>query len=214
MSKKIKYLLPLAAALLFACVANGPRNALDEMAQAMDSNNVSQFMSHMDMRAYTANYLANMTSNDAALSSLDALGSLFGLDGLDKLLGNMLDFNSRLSQKFERGVASGELMAECRASDKPDCPWIPQSLRDAHVIEIAPDAAIARITTPQRLTSWLALRKNGEQWQVVGQAVLESTARAYAQTRSADPAPAPGEKSPSPAPASPRSGQPQGAAHI
>ena len=48
----------------------------------------------------------------------------------------------------------------------------------------------------EAMTSWLALRKVGEKWLVVGQAVMESTAREYALQK----APAAPEK---PAPIAP-----------
>ena len=73
---------------------------------------------------------------------------------------------------------------------------IGSSLKNAKVTELGPDAAVAQVSTPARMTSWLALRKTGEKWLVVGQAVMESTAREYAQQK----APAAPEK---PAPVTP-----------
>ncbi|HZF61713.1 MAG TPA: hypothetical protein VEZ52_08845, partial [Desulfovibrio sp.] len=66
----------------------------------------------------------------------------------------------------------------------------------AKITELGADAAVAQVTTPARMTSWLALRKVGEKWLVVGQAVMESTAREYALQK----APAAPEK---PAPVAP-----------
>jgi len=73
---------------------------------------------------------------------------------------------------------------------------VPESLKAAKITELGADAAVAQVTTPARMTSWLALRKVGEKWLVVGQAVMESTAREYALQK----APAAPEK---PAPIAP-----------
>lgn len=176
-----KYLLILGAALLVACTSSGPQGALDEMATAMEKNNSQAFLDHIDMSAFAANHIKNMTMNDDALNSLNALGQMFGLGNLDELIGTVVDMQKKISDQFNRGVASGELMADCARATTPNCPWVPKSLRDAAIVELGQNAAIAKITTPARLTSWLALRKIGEKWLVVGQAVLEATARAYAE---------------------------------
>lgn len=179
-----KYPLFLAALLLAACMASGPQKALNEMADAMDNNNGQAFLSHVDMSAFSENYINNMTQNSDALNSLSVLGQIFdqalGMGSLNELIGSVVDMQKRLSDQFNRGVSSGELMAECRKATTPDCPWVPSSLREAKIVEIGPEAAIARITTPAKLTSWLALRKIGGKWLVTGQAVLEATARRYA----------------------------------
>lgn len=175
-----KYILILAFFLLSACMATGPQKTLDELATALDKNNPAAFLALIDMPAFANNHIRNMTTNDDALSSLNALGQMFGLGNLDDLIGNVVDMQKRLSDQFTRGVSSGELLADCRQATTPTCPWVPQSLRDATIIELGPDAAIAKVTTPARLTSWLALRKISDKWLVVGQAVLEATARTYA----------------------------------
>ena len=94
-------------------------------------------------------------------------------------------------------VGTGELVAQCTRSQSPDCPWEPQALKKAEVKELGTDAAIARVTTPANMTSWLALRKVGEKWLIVGKAVLEDQAAKFAtntkpilsNTRDAAPAP-------------------------
>lgn len=182
-----------AIALLFclsACVSSGPQAALDKMAKAMNDNNVSQFMAGIDLSAYTENYLKNLTSSDMTLSSLNELGNMLGIGGIDQLIGNLVDAKARIMNEFERGVASGELMAQCATSITPDCPWYPESLRNAHIVELGTNAAIARITTPARITSWLALQRRGEEWQIVGRAVLEKEAREMAEKAAPGQAPA------------------------
>ena len=174
------FILAAFAAFLVGCTATGPQKALDDLAQAMDKNNGQAFLAGIDMDAYAANYVSNMTNNDEALSSINAIGQMFGLGNLDDLIGSIVDMRKRLSDQFNREIATGELMAKCRQADTPNCPWVPQSLRDARIVEIGQDAAIAQVTTPARLTSWLALRKIDGKWLVVGQAAMESTAREYA----------------------------------
>lgn len=193
----MKKYLACVALLLFACSSSGPQKALDEVAKAMDDNNSQAFLAHVDMDAWANNYIKSLTENDAALSSINdltkmfGLGKLsditkmFGLGNLDDLINSVVDIKAKLSNEFNRGVASGELMAQCRASTSPDCPWVPESLREAKIIEIGADAAIAKVTTPARLTSWLALRKINNVWLIVGQAVLENNARAMATAQSA-----------------------------
>lgn len=168
------------ALCLCACTSSGPQKTLDDLANALETKNNSAFLACIDMPAFAASHIRNMTANDPALNSLNALGELLGLGGLDNLIGSVIDMRGRLEQGFKRSVTSGELMAQCRTADTPDCPWVPKSLRDARIVELGDAAAIARVTTPTGLSSWLALRKVGERWLVTGQAVLEDTARAYA----------------------------------
>ena len=66
-------------------------------------------------------------------------------------------------------------------------------------MELGPDAAVASVTTPAGMTSWLALRKQGENWRVVGRAVMENMARAFAQAGQAKAAPAAPAKAQQPA---------------
>ena len=167
--------------LLAACLsASGPEKALDTLADALDANDSAAFLSGVDMGAFAENHIRNMTADAPALGSLDALGNLLGLGSVDRLLDDLLDMRGRLETEFRRGVSSGARMARCRTAETPDCPWVPLSLREAKIVEVGADAAIARVTTPARLTSWLALRKVGGRWLVVGQAVMEETARSYA----------------------------------
>lgn len=175
-----KIFLTGLAVLLLACTASGPQKALNDLAKAMEDNNPQAFLDQIDMAAYADNYLKTMTHNDEALSSLNALGKMLGIGGIDQLIGSVVDIKAKLRDRLVRGVASGELMVECRDATTPDCPWVPKSLREATVVDINPEAAIAKVTTPARLTCWLALRKRGEKWLVVGQAVLESDAKALA----------------------------------
>ena len=78
-------------------------------------------------------------------------------------------------------------IADCTQATYPDCPWVPESLRKAKVKKLNDTAAVASVTTPAGITSWLALQKRGDEWVVVGQAALEDTARKYALGTAARP---------------------------
>lgn len=183
MTKKI--IAPLLILLLAACMTSGPQKALDQTAKAMDDNNPAAFLANFDLKIFANNHLNNLTNNDAALSSLNALGNALGLGSIDNLINSFVDVQAQIRGDFEMGVASGELMAKCRTSNTPDCPWVPESLRNAAIVELGPDAAVAKVTTPAKLTSWLALHKFGEKWLIVGQAVMESQASQYATNANA-----------------------------
>ena len=173
-------LVVLLGALVAACVTSGPQKALNDVADALSKNDGGAFLAQLDMKPFATNQIKNMTREDQALNALDSMGRLLGLGGMEDLLGSVVDMQARLQKQYMRGVSTGELVAQCAKADTPDCPWVPESLKSAKVVELGDGAAIAQVTTPARMTSWLALRKVGEKWLVVGQAVMESTAREYA----------------------------------
>ena len=221
---KRKRIFRLACAVLLALVAlgcngaSGPQKALNSLAKALDDNDSAAFLSGLDMTAYAENHIRNLAANDPALRALGSLGRLFRLGNVDQLLSGALDMKAQMEADFTRGVSTGELMARCRTDETPECPWVPEALRDAKIVELNAEAAIAKITTPARLTSWIALRKLGEHWLVVCRAALEQTAREYALAAGAqtqDKAPARAEPAPAPAPKkAPRSGAAAGAVTI
>lgn len=184
MNKLRKMLIAAALMFLMACTESGPRETLDLLAKAMEENNSEAFLAQIDMPVYTENYIKNFTNNDTALNSLNSIGDLLGIGSLDSLIGSIVDFRAHIDRNFQRGITTGELMAQCKVATTPDCPWYPASLCDAKVVEVGPNAAIACVTTPARLTSWLALAKNGEKWQVVGTAAMENDAKAMATAAS------------------------------
>lgn len=209
-SRSFRYfsVLLILAALVAACVSSGPQKALNGMAEALRKNDSAAFLAGMDLKSFANNDIKNMTKEEAPLGLLDSLGRSLGIGGMDELLGSIVDMEARLHNHFNRGVSTGELMAQCRQAETPNCPWVPESLSNAKVTEIGSDAAVAQITTPARMTSWLALRKIDGKWLVVGQAVMESTARQYAAGKSAPAAPVvPSEPKPQPAPEKSAPGQ-------
>lgn len=186
--------LPLlaASALLFSgCFETGPEKTLNALADALNRNDAGAFLSLVDGKRMAQCEVQNMVREDRALSMLDSLGNRLKLGGVQDLLGQVLDVERELVSEYEEGVSTGAMMAECRTASTPGCPWVPESLKAAEVREISPTAAVARVVTPARMTSWLALQKQGDLWRVVGKASLESTAREYAQDQAQAPAPAP-----------------------
>lgn len=179
--KKILFSLLLGFFLLStSCTQSGPRETLDLMARAMEENNSQTFLAQINMPLFTENYIKNFTNNDSTLNSLNSIGDLLGLGSLDNLLGSIVDFRAQIDRNFNRGITTGELMAQCKVATTPDCPWYPSALRDARIVELGPNAAIACVTTPARLTSWIALARGEKGWQVVGTAVMEADARTIA----------------------------------
>lgn len=190
----------LAAALLVSgCMATGPEKTLNALADALNRNDAGAFLSLIDGKRMAQCEVQNMISEDRALSMLDSLGNRLKLGGVQNLLGQVLDVERDLLRDYEKGVSTGTMTAECRTAAAPGCPWVPESLKAAEVKEISPTAAVARVVTPARMTSWLALQKQGERWLVVGKASLESTARDYALDQAKPAAPgasAPGSAAP------------------
>lgn len=173
------------------------QSLLDSAAAALENKDPQKFLACIDMQEYAINQVKNMTTRDDILNSLDKLGSSLGLGGLNQIIGSIVDIQGTVTQEMTQGVATGQMMAQCRTSLNPDCPWFPQALKDAKIVEMGPDAAIASITTPANITSWLALRKIGNSWKIVGRAPLENIARRYAGTV-AKPAEKPGQQKPNP----------------
>ena len=140
--------LALTCGLLASCLSSGPEKPLGAMADAMEKNDSAAFLAQMDMPLFAANEARNMTNENEALNMLDSLGQDLGLGGMDQLLGSALNMEDKLRKSLTRGVSTGELMAHCRKAERPDCPWVPESLRNAKVVELGPDAAVASVTTP------------------------------------------------------------------
>lgn len=170
----------LVALMLLGCNASGPKKALDEMAKSLEDKNPQAFLAHFDMKTYANNELKNLTGSDETLSILNSLGETWGLGSLDGMLDNFIDMGRLVEQRYKRGVASGSLSVQCAKADTPDCPWVAASLRKAKIITIGKTGAIAEITTPVGITSWLAMREQSGKWVIVANTPLESIARKLA----------------------------------
>lgn len=198
--------LILCLGLLAACQSSGPSRALSAMARALQQNDSATFMAHIDVQSLAASEVRNLTGNSQVIGALDSIGRMLGFGNVGDLVGQMVDVPGRISRQLEYGVSTGELMARCRRDTEPGCPWAPESLEKGQVTEVGKGAAIARVTSPTGITTWLALALKGKVWQVVGLAPLESQARACAlgQEPGASQPPASAPKPEKPA-------QPQGA---
>lgn len=184
MSYVSRLALVRAICLFFSgCELGGksPATPLNLAAQALEKNDASSFVAQFDLKACAANEIKNITDANEALSTLDQLGRSLGIGGMEDLLGNVFDVEKKLRQDFARKVPTGELALECGRKERPGCPWEPASLRKAEVKTLSETAAVARVVSSKQLTTWLALAKKGEDWRIVGWAVLEETAQAYAR---------------------------------
>ncbi len=173
--KKYTWALGLCLALT-GCLSSGPEKPLEEMAQALDARDADAFLAQMDMKRFAKAEVEGMTQGNSALEAIDNVGKFLGLGGVGDFLGTVLNTQDAATKSFSRGVSTGELINQCTRSQKPNCPWVPESLRTATIKELSDVAAVAQITTPAGMTSWLALAKEGDVWKVVGQAVLEKEA--------------------------------------
>lgn len=206
-----KILFPALLCLLAACSTDGPRKPLDALASALESRNSAEFMSQLNWPAFRDNALQEIIRSDFTLNILNDMGELVGVR-MDRILDRVSDIGDELAQELQEGVATGDLTAHCRKTLNPNCPWVASSLRDARVVKLDDTAAVAQVTTPAAITSWLALARIAGHWQVVGQTPMEQSARQMAVAaaasapvsppRAAQEAPAEGRKA-TPAPISP-----------
>lgn len=178
----------LVAAAVSGCVSTGPEKTLHDLADALNANDAEAFLELLDGGRLAQCEVRNMIREDRALSMLNDLGKRLKLGGMQELLGQALDVERELLREYEQGVSTGSMMAECRSATSSGCPWVPESLKAAEIREISPTAAVARVITPARMTTWLALQQRDGRWRVVGKASLESTARDYALDQPQPPA--------------------------
>lgn len=179
--------------LLAACQTGGPKKTLEDTANALTKRDSGAFLAQIDSRSYAAHEFVNLKASNELLNGLDTFGQMLGLGSqVNDLLNTVIDLEGRNTKTFTRTVATGELVNQCTKAQTPDCPWVPDALNKAEVKELGPDAAIAKLTTPANMTSWIALRKEGEKWRIVGKAVLEEMATKFAND--AKPLPAPNKE--------------------
>ncbi len=150
------------------------------MAKAMETQDSKLFLEQIDMQRFALAQVQGITKENAPLNTLDNLGKMLGIGGISDLVGSVVDVETATTEYFNRGVSTGELILECTASQKPYCPWVPEALKKAIVKELSSKAAVAKVTTPAGMTSWIVLAKKNAAWKVAGQAVLENEATALA----------------------------------
>ena len=167
--------------LLAGCQTSGPEKTLSDTAKALTDKDSGAFLAQFDMDAFASHELVNLKQDNSLLNFTSNLGSLLGIGSeMDAWLNSAMDLKQQYTRTFTRTVGSGELVNQCTRSMTPDCPWDPQALKKAEVKQINEQCAVARVTTQANMTSWIALRKVGENWRIVGKAVLEDTAVRFA----------------------------------
>ncbi len=167
---------------LSACMPSEAEKPLVEMAEALRNRDAKHFLAQIDMPNYAQALMNNATKSNPALKTFEEMGKIFGFGGIQNLFGSVAQTQREEMRRFQYGVSSGELIIACQNSARPGCPWVPDSLRNAKVKEITKDMAVAPVTTPSGITSWLALAKIEGAWKVVGQARLEAEAAYHAQS--------------------------------
>ncbi len=172
MHKKIfAPLLIFACMCLIACKNESPKNTLNEIAQALEERQAELFLSHLDMPRFAKAQVQMLTEGNEALEAFDSVGKLLGLGSLNNALQAEIDITPKLVESFTKGVNNGELVLQCAKNTDPYCPWVPKSLENAQIITLSDNAAIAKVTTPTKASSWLSMVKVNGTWKIVAQAV-------------------------------------------
>ncbi len=177
-----KYILT-AVCLIFmsGCLPNAMEKPLVEMAQALENRNAAQFLAQIDMPLFAEAEMENTKNANPALQTLDNMGKMLGLNNIQNFFGSSRHIEQSATERFTRGVSTGELILFCQKATTPNCPWVAQSLLDAKVKKLSDTSAVAMVTTPAGITSWLALAKIHDSWKIVGKAPLESEAAYHAE---------------------------------
>ena len=199
MRDAMKAFLSAACMLLAGCIGSGPGKALHETASSLERKDSAAFLAKLDARRYAAAYMDNLTQSNPALKAFDsAAGKLLGM-GVADMVESLVPMEEQLVGDFKKRVATGELVNECSQAASTTCPWVPASLRDAKIKELGPDAAVAHVTVPGNIATWIAMSKTGEEWKIVGLSPREEFATRYAKN---PPPPPPPDRRPA-APAGP-----------
>ncbi len=167
---------------------DAPDALLSTLAKALNNKDATLFLSQFDVSSYASAATNRLMQDVAPLGMLDSMGKSLGLGSIEGLVGLVTGSEDEVKAYFQRQVSTGELVQQCSRVRTPDCPWVPQSLTDAVIKELSPTAAVAGVTTPTNIRSWLALAKVGDVWKVVGAAALEQDAARYARAAHKSPA--------------------------
>jgi hypothetical protein len=185
----MKAFLSVACILLLAgCIGSGPGKTLHEVATSLERKDSAAFLAKLDAGRYAAAYMDNLTQSNPALRALDSVaGKLLGM-GVADMVNSLAPMEEQLVGDFRTRVATGELVNECSQAASTDCPWVPASLRNAKIKELGPDAAVAHVTVPGNIATWIAMAKTGEEWKIVGLSPREEFAARYAKNPPIPPA--------------------------
>ena len=186
------------ALLLTGCIGSGPGKALHEAASSLERKDSAAFLAKMDTKRYAAAYMDNLTQGNPALKALDsAAGRLFGM-GVADMINSVASVEEQLVADFKKRVSTGELVNECSQAASTACPWVPASLRGAKIKEFGPDAAVAHVTVPGNVATWIAMAQIEGAWKIVGLSPQEEFAARYAKNPPSLPA-SPGQQPAAPA---------------
>ncbi len=183
-----KYLMSAALVLLLggcfgsedAGNAQNPQSVLSTVATALNNKDAKLFLEQLNMPRYVAAATDSLTRDNEPLNMLDSFSKSVGIGSIQGIVGAVSGVEGDIEEYFQRHVSTGEIVQQCTRTTTPDCPWVPTSLKNARIKELSSTAAVAGVTTPTNILSWLALAKEGDTWKVVGMAVLESDAIRYA----------------------------------
>jgi len=183
------FLFAAGVLLLAGCIGSGPGKALHDVASSLERKDSAAFLAKMDAKRYAMAFMDNLTQGNPALKALDSAASkLFGMGVMD-MVNSVASVEEQLVGDFKKRVATGELVNECSQAASTGCPWVPASLRGARIKELGPDAAVAHVTVPGNIATWIAMAKIGEEWKIVGLSPQEELSARYAKNPPASPAP-------------------------
>jgi hypothetical protein len=161
---------------------------LHEVASSLERKDSVAFLAKIDAKRYAAAFMDNLTQGNPALKALDSAASkLFGMGVID-MVNSVASVEEQLGGDFKKRVSTGELVNECSQAASPSCPWVPASLRGAKIKELGSNAAVAHVTVPGNIATWISLAKIGEEWKIVGLSPQEEFAARYAEQQPAVPA--------------------------
>jgi hypothetical protein len=183
------FLSAVCGLLLAGCIGSEPGKVLHEVALSLERKDSAAFLARMDTGRYAAAFLDNLTQGNPALKALNSVaGKLLGM-GVADMVNSLAQMEEQLVKKKKKRVATGELVNECSEAASSGCPWVPASLRSARIKELGPEAAVAHVTVPGNIATWIAMAKTGEAWKIVGLSPQEEFATRYAKSPPAAPAP-------------------------
>ena len=175
------FVFAACALLLAGCIGSGPGKALHDVASSLERKDSAAFLAKIDAKRYAAAFMDNLTQGNSALKALDSVADkLFGM-GVADMVNSVASVEAQLVADFKKRVATGELVNECSQAASTDCPWAPASLRNAKIKELGPDAAVAHVTVPGNIATWLAMQQIEGEWKIVGLSPQEELAARYAK---------------------------------
>jgi len=176
-----RLLLAVSVLLLTGCIGSGPGKALHEVALSLERKDSAAFLAMMDTKRYAAAYMDNLTQGNSALKALDTVtNKLLGM-GVADMVNSVASVEAQLVADFKKRVSTGELVNECTQTASTACPWVPASLRSARIKELSSDTALAQVTMPGNIATWIALTQIKGEWKIVGLSPQEEFAERFAK---------------------------------